>query len=697
MRLLVSVELVKTRSVGNGFFITASTMHTQSNLQSSQQTTTFKSRKVVGYARVSTDLQREKESIKTQLELIERYCEQNGLTLVETICDDGVSGTIPLPERAGGAKLLQNARAGKFAAVVVYKADRLGRDTLVNEQTARTLYDELGIDIVGIAERIDLATPIGRAMFTFQSAIGRLERENTLQRSRDATLRLAREGCWLGGIVPYGFRIEGKDRNARLVISEAVDAKTDMCEADVVREIFRLSGEEGWSNIRIAKHLNELGVATTYVKDGREIRHKAPEVRGKRANSISGQWRPGAVLRLLNNTTYKGVHIWGKRRKTKTKEDHAVIERAVPAIVSAELWEAAQRTLQSNRLARPDIEKRQYMLRGLMLCSHCRLKFSGTVSNSRPVRDSDAAGIADGSIEVRSSYVLKRYYECSGKNMDRGLVGVRCISKSPRAVEIESLVWEQLEGFVYSPEVVLDELREKLRDCAGDSAALERKLKDVESQKAANDGERAALFRLFRKGTISEADLEAQMAEMVEEEKALTAEVERLQNEFTHANNATVALDNAAKLLQKLRKKLEADAEQNGGENSWEAKRRVVELLVEEIVVTGKLAKVTYSFEAGNAAMSVWRSLQLGAKVRPTFEEKVGERVGEWLEAQPELLLEELIDKTKRELGVSSSRAGMCRLRAKLGYAPDNHHSRMARLAVAKMVEKANSKTKTGR
>jgi DNA invertase Pin-like site-specific DNA recombinase len=75
-------------------------------------------------------------------------------------------------------------KAGQFQGLVVYKSDRIGRDVLVNETAVRTLYDGLGIAFIGISEQIDLSTPIGRAMFTFQSAIGRLERENTLQRSR---------------------------------------------------------------------------------------------------------------------------------------------------------------------------------------------------------------------------------------------------------------------------------------------------------------------------------------------------------------------------------------------------------------------------------------------------------------------------------------------------------------------------------
>ncbi len=45
--------------------------------------------RVCGYARVSTDLQREKETIRTQVELIEKFCATNGHTLVETFSDKG--------------------------------------------------------------------------------------------------------------------------------------------------------------------------------------------------------------------------------------------------------------------------------------------------------------------------------------------------------------------------------------------------------------------------------------------------------------------------------------------------------------------------------------------------------------------------------------------------------------------------------
>ncbi|WP_238596586.1 recombinase family protein [Abditibacterium utsteinense] len=265
----------------------------------------------MSYCRVSSETQREKETVRTQIELNEKFCAANGYTLVETYIDDGVSGTTHLHERPAGARLLQDARAGKFDAVVVYKADRLGRSPLVNETLALEISGKLGIAIVGVAEQIDLSSPIGAAMFTFQSAIGRLERENTLQRSRDATLRLAREGAWLGGIVPFGYRVEGKERAARLVVADAVNPATNLSEADVVRLIYKLAGEEGKSSIQIAERLNVLGVPTSYARDGREV------VRNKRKERTQEVWRPGRIRNMLVEPTYKGVHVWGKRSKTK--------------------------------------------------------------------------------------------------------------------------------------------------------------------------------------------------------------------------------------------------------------------------------------------------------------------------------------------------------------------------------------------
>jgi site-specific DNA recombinase len=81
--------------------------------------------------RVSSEEQREEETIELQEEFLQQYCGLYELEVAEIYKDDGVSGTIPLHERPEGRRLLEDAKEGKFDAVFVYKLDRLGRTLLV--------------------------------------------------------------------------------------------------------------------------------------------------------------------------------------------------------------------------------------------------------------------------------------------------------------------------------------------------------------------------------------------------------------------------------------------------------------------------------------------------------------------------------------------------------------------------------------
>ncbi len=67
--------------------------------------------------RVSSEEQRERETITLQEEFLEQYCRLYELDVADIYKDDGVSGTIPLHERPEGRRLLEDAKEGKFKAL----------------------------------------------------------------------------------------------------------------------------------------------------------------------------------------------------------------------------------------------------------------------------------------------------------------------------------------------------------------------------------------------------------------------------------------------------------------------------------------------------------------------------------------------------------------------------------------------------
>ena len=84
-------------------------------------------RSIATYARVSSDEQRDRHTVRNQrAALSRRLSSEPGLSVFQHYEDDGVSGTIPLQERPGGCALVRDARARRFSQIWVVRADRLG-------------------------------------------------------------------------------------------------------------------------------------------------------------------------------------------------------------------------------------------------------------------------------------------------------------------------------------------------------------------------------------------------------------------------------------------------------------------------------------------------------------------------------------------------------------------------------------------
>jgi site-specific DNA recombinase len=503
---------------------------------------------VAVYLRVSTEEQRERQSIDTQREFGSKYADLHQLRVQCVYADDGISGTIPLEKRPDGQRILDGARRGEFNQLLIYKLDRLGRDTRLILNAVAEL-EKHGVRVRSMTEEFDTATATGRLMLTMLSGFAAHERDMIRERSMAGTDRLARAGAWLGGIVPYGYRKDGENNGARIVISEEEIPALGISEAEVIRQVYRLAADERATCFRIADFLNMLHVPCAYVRDGRL------QLRGKRKQRTSGLWRAARVRHLLVNSTYMGRHEYGKRSKVP----RPTIVRDVPAIVNEETWRKAQTTLKQNFVFGIRSNRHQYLLRGIAKCGLCGLTFIGTHA-------------------VRPTGKIDSYYRCNGKHGTRGIYGAegkRCPSKDVNGAFLEEAVWNDIERFLRNPGEVAEILRQKIAARTRDrSPEFDRR--SLELALGSKGEERTRVLGLYRKGRIDEASLDSQLDEIDTEEKSLRARLHMAsRNEPAQDVTALASLD---ALLDRLRKKLDEGV-------SWEQKRQLVEVMVDGITV----------------------------------------------------------------------------------------------------------------
>ena len=216
-------------------------------------------------------------------------------------------------------------------------------------------------------------------MLTMLSGFATHEREGNSGNVQSlARAAFAEAGASLGGIVLYGYRQDGEKRNARLVRPLTIRFPNQvMSEANVIREVFKMAAVGRKSCREIARRLNDLRIPCAYVRDDRLM------LRGKRRTRTSGIWQPGRVRGLITNKTYMGVHEFGKR----TTSGRPVVSRAVPAIITSEMWQKAQANLKAHMLFSKRNAKYHYLLRGLIKCGLCNRSYVGigaNKSNGRP-------------------------------------------------------------------------------------------------------------------------------------------------------------------------------------------------------------------------------------------------------------------------------------------------------------------------
>jgi DNA invertase Pin-like site-specific DNA recombinase len=149
--------------------------------------------KAVIYSRTSTSAQ----STGIQLEALNEMVKRSGYDLVDTIQDEGVSGTKRGTDRSGMKKVMMMVNQRKVDVVLVYSVDRIGRK-LSDVISIAEQFSDKGVGLIIHKNGIDTTTTHGKHMLSFFALIAEMERDFIASRVADGVALARSKGKQIG-------------------------------------------------------------------------------------------------------------------------------------------------------------------------------------------------------------------------------------------------------------------------------------------------------------------------------------------------------------------------------------------------------------------------------------------------------------------------------------------------------------------
>ncbi|HKM70143.1 MAG TPA: recombinase family protein [Stellaceae bacterium] len=521
--------------------------------------------RVALYARVSSEKQAEANTIASQVAELRRRIGQDGCTLREEDCfvDDGVSGTILV--RPALERLRDQVAHGAIDRLYVLAPDRLARKASYQA----LLIDELsaaGVELVFLNHALG-KSPEDDLLLQVQGVIAEYERAKIMERARRGKLHAARQGS-VNVLVqaPFGYRYvtiqEGGGQARYEVVLE---------EARIVRQLFTWVGQEHLSLSEVCRRLEKQQVPT---------------------RTGLARWSPSTIAMLLKNPAFVGQATFGKTRVepwrpglrprrgrsatprrpySVTRKDTQPIAIPVPALVSGELFEAANEQLAENRRRyRQTRRGASFLLQGLLVCPVCGYAWCG-----QPRYGKNSAGP-----EGRPT----GSYRCAGRMQARRTPEGQpcCVAKPIRTQDLDEAVWRDVCQLLRQPERLEAEYERRLQSKDDPSPTSRSLLSRVAQLKRGI----ARLIDAYGEGLLEKDEFEPKIRHLKERLGRLEAEEKELAQEEAQRAELRLVIGELAGFTQRLDQGLE--------EADWNTRREIIRALVKQIEVSDEQVRVVY-------------------------------------------------------------------------------------------------------
>lgn len=465
------------------------------------------------WIRVSTEDQARGDSPEHHEERARSYAKSRGWQVKEVYDLAGQTGKAVM-QHPEAKRMMKDIERGHITGLVFSKLARLSRNRRELEDFS-DFFNKHEADLISLSEAIDTSTAGGRMFFHLLGVFAQWEREEITERVNASVSTRAKLGKSINGKAPYGYK--WKDRKLIIQPEEALVRKK-------AYELFLQHRRKGV----VSKLLNTAGYRT-------------------RNGSI---WRDTSVLRILDESSAKGVYVFNTQRqtgswRTEPKPESEWGRAECDPIVSEDLWNQVNQIIEEQLKSWKKPGKTPvHLFSGLAHCS-CGARMY---------------------VRARSpKYVCRK-----------------CCNKIP-IVDLENIVKGEMKLFFGQRERVSQHLENADRNLTEKTAALETHRHEIQKVR----DEMTRTHRLYLEGQITAQGFGEFYKPAEERLNQLRAELPRLEAEVDLLKVNKLSTDDVVHESATLHERWP--------KMPLDDKRKVVEALIEKIVIGDGEIDITYS------------------------------------------------------------------------------------------------------
>ena len=329
--------------------------------------------------------------------MLEQFCNDNNLSIVDYYIDDGFSGLNF--DRPDFLRLLDDIEEGKIDLVITKDLSRLGRDYIMTGYFTDIYFPKKSVRYIAINDGIDTKTD-NNDIAPFKNIMNDMYAKDISRKIKTAKRQRAYQGMHISSQTPYGYMKDPQNASGLIIDNEA---------ASVVRMIFDLALEEKTLSA-IASALTEQNIPTPSVHKARAGDTRYAAYLEKSADE-QVRWKGITIDLILRNPIYLGhmvnhksevISYKTKEKKSVPREEWIIVKDMHEPIIDPETFEKVQAILQKRfRVRRHEFDN---WLQGKVFCESCKQPMSLQIKDYKDTK----------TVIFRCIYGYKHPTECSG-------------------------------------------------------------------------------------------------------------------------------------------------------------------------------------------------------------------------------------------------------------------------------------------